>query len=99
MTLKKMERKIAHSGLKVVLQRFPEQDPVFHRLFLKSSSFRSLCEDYRDCLAELKHWQASIAAEAPDWRQTYAHLLEELEQELWQYLRDEAVSHSASGKD
>lgn len=59
-----------------------------YRLFKKSLSFRSLCEDYRECLAALQHWQQSTSEDAPAWREEYAHLLLELEQEVRQYLEN-----------
>ena len=59
------------------------------RLFQKNASFQSLCADYRDCLSALKHWQESTSEAAPVWRTQYATLLQELEQEVRQYLEQE----------
>ena len=61
------------------------------RLFQESLSFQSLCDDYQECLAELQNWQQSTSEEAPAWRDEYAHLLLELEQEVRQYLENDAA--------
>lgn len=61
------------------------------RLFQESLSFQSLCNDYRECLAALQNWQQSTSEEAPDWRDEYANLLWELEQEVRQYLANQAA--------
>lgn len=61
------------------------------RLFQESLSFQSLCNDYRECLAALQNWQQSTSEEAPAWREEYANLLLELEQEVRQYLENPAT--------
>jgi hypothetical protein len=77
-----------------VLKRFPEERPALQRLFRKSSSFQSLCDDYRDCLAALQYWNQSTSGEAPGLARAYAELLGELEQEVRQFLEDETSSQS-----
>lgn len=77
-----------------VLKRFPEERPALQRLFRENPSFQSLCDDYRDCLAALQHWQQSVSEEAPALARAYAELLGELEQEVWQFLEDEYDSGS-----
>ena len=76
------------STLQPVLNRFPEVRPTLERLFRENSSFQSLCDDYRDCLKALRHWEQSSSKEAPALAQSYAELLEELEQEIGQFLED-----------
>ena len=61
------------------------------RLFQESLSFQSLCTDYRECHSALQDWQQSTSEEAPAWRDEYAQLLLELEQEVRQYLENQAV--------
>jgi hypothetical protein len=65
------------------------------RLFQDSDAFRSLCGDYEDGLAALKRWQMSTSEEAPPMRSMYAVLLEELEQEVREYLKSETAAHEA----
>ena len=70
------------------LKRFPEARAALQRLFRDSTSFQSLCEDYRDCLAALQYWEQSTSAEAAALAKSYAELLGELEQEVKQFLED-----------
>lgn len=81
-------------GLQQVLKLFPEERAVLQRLFRESSSFQSLCEDYRDCLAALRYWKQSASEEAPLLCQSYTVLLQELEQEVRQYLEQEQAPGS-----
>ena len=86
-----IQTKSAISGLSLIMERFPEEGQALRRLFQESLSFQSLCDDYRECLAELQHWQQSTSEEAPAWRDEYTHLLLELEQEVRQYLENQAT--------
>lgn len=79
-----MQPKFAGTGLSSLMERFPGEGPALRCLFQESLSFQSLCDDYQDCLAELQNWQQSTSEEAPAWRDEYAHLLLELEQEVRQ---------------
>jgi hypothetical protein len=79
-----------------VLKRFPEEKASLQRLFLDSSSFQSLCDDYRDCLAALQYWRNSTLGEAPGLARAYAELLEELEREVRQFLEDQRASRITS---
>ena len=84
-----IQAKSAGAGLSLIIGRFPEEGLALSRLFQKSLSFQSLCNDYRECLAALQNWQQSTAEEAPAWRDEYAQLLLELEQEVRQYLENQ----------
>lgn len=84
-----IQPKSAGAGLSLIMKRFPEEGKTLRRLFEESLSFQSLCDDYQECLAELQNWQQSTSEEAPAWRDEYAHLLLELEQEVRQYLQQE----------
>jgi len=89
-----VQTKSAGAGLSLIMDRFPEEGLALRRLFKKSLSFQSLCNDYQECLAELQNWQQSTSEEAPAWRDDYAHLLLELEQEVRQYLENQATFSS-----
>ena len=67
-------------------------------LFLQSPSFQSLCEDYRDCLAAWQYWRQAASEDAPALCQSYAELLQELDQEVRQYLEQEQAPGSMPGK-
>ncbi len=88
----------ARIGLAAVMKGFPEHNAALQFLFQANRSFQSLCEDYADCLAALKHWEQSTAKEAPDMCGAYADLLGELEQEVRQYLEHEEASGCAPKK-
>jgi hypothetical protein len=86
-----MQAKAAAAGLSLIMERFPEDRPALRRLSQESLSFQSLCNDYWECLAALQNWQQSTSEEAPAWRDEYANLLLELEQEVRQYLKNQAA--------
>jgi hypothetical protein len=80
------------AGLLPVLKRFPEERAALQRLFLESSTFQSLCDDYRDCLAAWQQYEQSTSEEAPDLAKAYAELLGELEEEVRQFLEEDKAS-------
>lgn len=86
-----IQSKSAGTGLSLIMEQFPEEGPTLRRLFKESMSFQSLCDDYQECLSELQNWLQSTSEEAPAWRGEYAHLLQELEQEVRQYLKNQAA--------
>jgi hypothetical protein len=71
-----------------VLEKFPQAAARLRELFQQSPSFQSLCEDYRDCLAAWHYWRQAASADAPALCQSYAELLQELEQEVRHYLAE-----------
>lgn len=95
------KQNVAHEALLgLILKKFPKEEEKLQRLFQASLSFQSLCEDYRDCLAALQYWQQAASPEAPETCQSYAELLQELEQEVQQYLDPEkAASFKRKGAD
>ncbi len=74
--------------LLAVLKRFPGERAALQRLFQENSSFQSLCDDYRECLAALQLWKQSTSVDAPELSKGYAELLGELDQEVRQFLED-----------
>jgi len=91
MNAEDIQAKSAGTGLSLIMDRFPEERQALRRLFQESLSFQSLCNDYQECLAALQDWQHSTSEEAPAWRDEYANLLLELEQEVRQYLENQAA--------
>lgn len=77
------------SSLDLIMERFPEHRESLERLDIKSESFRSLCDDIRECLAALETWSQSLAEEATTYRQEFAILLSELEEELLEDVKNE----------
>jgi len=82
------------AALASVLGKFPEVAARIRELFQQSPSFQSLCEDYRDCLAAWHYWRQAASEEAPALYQSYTELLQELEQEVRQYLEQEPAPGS-----
>ena len=82
------------AALTSVLEKFPEAAARIRELFQQSPSFQSLCEDYRDCLAAWHYWRQAASEEAPALCQSYAELLQELSQEVRQYLEQEQALSS-----
>jgi hypothetical protein len=76
------------AALASVLEKFPETAVRIRGLFQQSPSFQSLCEDYRDCLAAWHYWRQAASEEALALCQSYAELLQELEEEVGQYLEE-----------
>ncbi|MFP3866812.1 MAG: hypothetical protein ACLFUU_01445 [Desulfobacteraceae bacterium] len=79
------------AALASVLKNFPEEGAKIRQLFQQSPAFQSLCEDYHDCLTAWQYWRQASAPEAPNLSRSYAELLQELEQEVQQYLEDGEV--------
>jgi hypothetical protein len=75
--------------LDLIIARFPEHRDSLERLYTRSESFRSLCDDIRECLAALETWSQSMTEEAPAYRKEFATLLQELEEELLEDLKNE----------
>jgi hypothetical protein len=78
----------------LIMEKFPEAATRIWELFQQSYSFQSLCEDYRDCLTAWQYWGQAATAGAPALFQSYADLLQELEEEVRQYLGQEQAQAS-----
>jgi hypothetical protein len=85
-----------NAALASVLENFPEAAARIRELFLQNPYFRSLCEDYRECLANYRHWRQAASEDASDYRKIYGDLLQELEQEIRQSLEPDGEFY---GKD
>jgi hypothetical protein len=77
--------------LDLIVARFPGHRGSLERLYTRSESFRSLCEDVRDCLAAIETWTQSTAEEAPVYREEFAILLQELDEELLEDVKNEGT--------
>jgi hypothetical protein len=75
--------------LDLIIARFPEHRDSLERLYIKGESFRSLCDDIRECLAALETWSRSTAEDAPAYRKESAALFDELEEELLEDVKNE----------
>ena len=78
------------------IEQFPEHQSSLERLWDVNASFQSLCDDYQDCAAALKYWQLSAGEEAREYRDEYAALVVELEEEILCYLENIDQGRAAS---
>jgi hypothetical protein len=80
-----------NAALASVIENFPGAVARIRELFQQNASFQDLCEDYRECLATLRHWRQAASEQAPAYCKIYAELLQELEQEVRLYLETPAT--------
>jgi hypothetical protein len=73
-----------------VLQHFPEQKHTLEKLYSKSESFLSLCEDFRDCIWAIEYWCESPSSQKNAARlcEEYKALLEDMKKEIAVWLRE-----------
>jgi hypothetical protein len=74
-------------GLAAILKRFPEDSAALQLLFQVSHQLQGLCGDYWDGLNALRRWERSTLEEALAMCSMYTVLLQELEQEVREYLK------------
>ena len=68
--------------LVAVVGRFPKSCQQITKLYHSSDFFRSLCNDYWDCLQVIKNLEASDKMMQKRYDKEYRILLKELEKEL-----------------
>ena len=74
-------------GLAAILKQFPEDSVALQLLFQESHHFQALCGDYLDGLNALRRWERSTTEKALAMCSMYTVLLQELEQEVREYLK------------
>ncbi len=65
-----------------IRKRFPDKSENIALLMTKDPDFRAICEDYRDCIHALRHWDQSQEPEAETRVNEYRTLIGELEDEI-----------------
>jgi hypothetical protein len=73
--------------LTLITARYAGQDLLIERACRHDTSFRSLCEDYRDCGDALERLRKEDSTVAATRREEYTELLEELGCEIRDWLR------------
>jgi hypothetical protein len=81
---------LIHPGLFLIMKRFPANRDKLHQLYLSSSSFQTLCDDYRKCTEALEHWTRSRDDRASERSREYRELKQSLELEIEEYIGPEA---------
>ncbi len=79
-----------NAALASVLENFPEAGARIRELFQQKPSFQDLCKDYRECLATWRYWRQEASEQAQAYCKIYGELLQELEQEVRQFLEPDA---------
>ena len=74
------------AALGCVIGRFPHRESEIADTYQSSQLFRSLCEDYCECLKSLAHWTSETGSIAVVYQQDYRELLGELEADIVRYL-------------
>ena len=72
--------------LNLITACFAGRDLLIERAYRHDASFRSLCEDYRDCVDVIERLRNEGSAIAATRREEYTELLEELGCEIREWL-------------
>jgi hypothetical protein len=75
------------SGMKRVIERFPELAASIQDSFRDDRSFREMCSDYAETLEALQRWQASDVPQKAARTEEYRELAGALETEILAALR------------
>ena len=85
---------VIHSGLFLILKRFPDHKDDLLEMYRSSASFQSVCANYQECLEALRYWAESEDEIAPERHREYQALLHELEEDIRQSLGMELEERS-----
>ena len=77
---------VIHSGLFLIMKRFPDRKDALLQMYRRSESFQSICANYQECLEALRYWAESEHETAPERHREYESILYELEQDIRQSL-------------
>ncbi len=77
---------VIHSGLFLIMKRFPDRKDALLQMYRISESFHSICANYQECFEALRYWAESEHETAPERHREYESLLHELEQDILQSL-------------
>jgi hypothetical protein len=75
------------SGMRRVIERFPELAPAIRNFFHGDPSFREMCSDYAEALDALQRWQTSDHPQKAARVDEYRELARALESEIVAALR------------
>jgi hypothetical protein len=64
-----------------IIERLPQRELDIRRRYGRDEQFRSVCADYEEAVAALRHWR-SLAEQTETKVEEYAGILKELEAEI-----------------
>jgi len=65
-----------------IQKRFPDKREAIALLMVEDPEFRTICEDYDDCVNACRYWDRSKTPEAETRGDEYRTLIKELEMEI-----------------
>ena len=76
--------------LDLAMKHFPEHKTILESLYRQKESFRSLCEDFRDCVRAMEFWceSPSDKEHALELCEEYKALHTDLKKEIAQWLME-----------
>ena len=77
---------VIHPSLFLIMERFPDRGDNLRRMYLKSETFKTICEDFKKCAEAIEYWNRSNHENASKRAKEYSDLLAELEEEIRDYL-------------
>jgi uncharacterized protein YdcH (DUF465 family) len=77
-----MDEKMYH-----LRKSFPDECETIAFLMAEDPEFRTICEDYNDCVQVCDYWNRSKAPEAETRVHEYRNLIKELENEIVEFLQ------------
>ena len=90
---------VIHLGLFSVIERFPDCENEFRKLYQEDDLFQSICESYKQCSDALRYWaEARNDDVAPERHREYQTLLKELEMEIQLFCSDGCKASLEGGK-
>ena len=80
-------------ALSFVMKYFPRYKTNLEALHRRNESFRSLCEDFRDCVHAMEYWCGSLPAKenSPALCEEYEILYAELKMEITKWLEKQKL--------
>ena len=72
--------------LSFIKSHFRGREESIERSYCQSFSFRSLCEDYRDCFVAREHWRQQALEDSRSLELEYTELLAKLDSEISHWL-------------
>lgn len=86
------QKKRRSKTLQSLVGYFPDWAEIIESEYRTSKDFRALCEDFQVCALAKEKWDQSDVPIAPQRRHEYAEWLEELLQEIKDWLQQSACA-------